>query len=303
MREALSLKEELETYRRAGRIASAVRKEVPRLVQPKKRIKEICEGTEKMIIKMGGIPAFPTNVSIDHVAAHYTSPPNDESLVPDDGLVKVDLGASINGYLSDTAVTIDLSGRETALVAAAEAALKGAISVIKAGIDISQVGKMISSSIADAGFKPISNLTGHSLARYELHSGTSLPNVPTGSGRVMKEGDIFAIEPFVTKRNGKGYVKDTDSIFIFSCAEPRSQSNPGDDPDRKLLFELRRRFGGLPFALRWLGENPDVKQFRKLVRSGSIISYPVLVEGGKKIVAQAEHTVLVKKYGCEVLTI
>jgi methionine aminopeptidase len=119
----------------------------------------------------------------------------------------------------------------------------------------------------------------------------------------MREGEIFAIEPFVTKRDGKGYVKDTDDAFIFSCSESRSNANPSDDPNRKLLFELRKRFGQLPFAIRWLDESPDAKQFRKLVRTGSIVSYPVLVESGKKIVAQAEHTVLVKKYGCEVLTV
>jgi methionyl aminopeptidase len=296
-------KEELDAYRRAGRIASAVRKEVQQLVQPRRRVKEICEETEKMIRRMGAFPAFPTNVSVNHIAAHYTSSPEDETVIPDDALVKVDLGASIDGYLSDTAVTVDLSGKEIAMVDAAEEALRAAISIIRTGIDISQVGKTISSTIADAGFKPISNLTGHSLARYELHSGTSVPNIPTGSGHVMREGQIFAIEPFVTKQNGKGYVKDTDNVFIFSCNQIRSHVNPSDDPSEKLLIELERRFRRLPFALRWLDQSPDLKQFKRLVRSGSIISYPVLVEGGKKIVAQSEHTVLVKKHGCEVLTI
>jgi methionyl aminopeptidase len=303
LRTTYSAKEELEAYRRSGRIASAVRKEVQRLVQPRKPIKEICEETENMITKMGGLPAFPTNVSINHIAAHYTSSPEDETVVPEDGLVKVDLGASIDGYLSDTAVTVDLSGKEVAIVDAAESALKAAVSIIKAGIDISQVGRTIGSAIANAGFKPISNLTGHSLARYELHSGTSVPNIPTGSGHLMREGQIFAIEPFVTKQNGKGYVKDTDSAFIFSCDEITSHANPSDDPSVKLLVELGRRFGRLPFALRWLDQSLDLKQFKRLVRSGSIVTYPVLVEGGKRIVSQAEHTVLVKKYGCEVLTI
>jgi methionyl aminopeptidase len=303
LKETPSLKEELEAYRRAGRIASTVRKEVLKLVQPKKQIREICEETENMIRKMGGNPAFPTNVSIDYVAAHYTSPPNDETLIPNEGLVKVDLGASIDGYLSDTAVTIDVGGFETPMVAAAEGALRAAISIVKAGIDIKQVGKTISSTIVDAGFRPVSNLTGHSLARYELHSGISLPNVPTMLGHTMKEGEVFAIEPFVTKRDGRGYVKDTDDAFIFSCSESRAYANQSDDPGWKLLVELRKRFGRLPFALRWLDESPDAKQFRKLVRSGSVISYPVLVESGKRIVAQAEHTILVKKYGCEVLTV
>jgi methionyl aminopeptidase len=294
---------ELECYRKAGKIASAVRKEVSRLVQPKKPIIEICEETENMIRRMGGAPAFPTNVSVDHVTAHYTSPPDDETLVPADGLVKVDLGASIVGYLSDTAITVDLSGKEIAMVDTAEKALKAAISIIKAGTNVDQVGRTISNTIASAGFKPISNLTGHSLARFELHSGKSVPNVPTHAGQVVREGEILAIEPFVTRANGKGYVKDTGSTYIFSCTESTPQTNSNDAADAELLTVLRKRFSRLPFALRWLSSDFDLKRFRRLIRSGSVISYPVLVEAGKSVVAQAEHTVLVKKYGCDVLTI
>lgn len=303
MRGINSVSGQLEAYRRAGRIASTVRKEVARLVQPRKRIIEVCEETESMIRRMGGFPAFPTNVSIDHVAAHYTSPLDDVTVIPEDGLVKVDLGASIDGYLSDTAITVDLSGKEIAMVNTAERALRAAISIIKAGIDVSQVGKTVSSTIADAGLKPISNLTGHSLGRYELHSGTSVPNIPTRSGHIMREGEIYAIEPFVTKSDGKGYVKDTDRAFIFSCSEIVTRAEPDDSPEAKLLIDLKRRFGKLPFAFRWLDPDLDLKQFKKLVKSGSIISYPVLIESGKKRVAQAEHTVLVKKCDCDVLTI
>ncbi len=293
---------ELYAYRKAGKIASLVRTKVAQLTRPGVPIIKICEETENMIRKMGGFPAFPTNVSVDYVTAHYTSPPNDETTIPEDGLVKVDLGASISGYLSDTAVTVDLSGKEIAMVDTAEKALRAAMSIIKAGINVGQVGKAISDTIVSAGFKPISNLGGHSLARYELHSGTSIPNVLTHSGQVMREGGVYAVEPFVTKADGKGYVKDTDSAYIFSCTDSMPPASPKDNPEAELLTVLKKRFGILPFCLRWLGSDFNLKQFKRLIRSGSVISYPVLVEAGKRIVAQAEHTVLVKKYGCDVLT-
>jgi methionyl aminopeptidase len=296
-------RKELDAYRKAGKIASFVRMKVAQLTRPGVPIIRICEETENMIRSMGSVPAFPTNVSVNHVTAHYTSPPDDETSIPEDGLVKVDLGASIDGYLSDTAVTVDLSGKEIVMVDTAERALRATISIIKAGINVGQVGKTISRTIADAGLKPISNLTGHSLSRYELHSGTSVPNVPTRSGQVMKEGEIYAIEPFVTKANGKGYVIDTDRAYIFSCTESMPQVSLKDTHEAEFFTVLKKRFGKLPFALRWLSSDFDLKQFKRLVKSGSVISYPVLVEAGRKIVAQAEHTVLVTKYGCEVLTI
>jgi methionyl aminopeptidase len=293
---------ELEAYRRSGKIASHVRNSVLRMVKPGERILRICEETEGMIRRSGGTPAFPTNVSINHVAAHYTSPPNDETLFPEDGLVKVDLGVSVDGYLSDTAETVDLSGKEAIMVETVKESLRAAISTIKEGVGIGVIGETVSRVVSGARLKPISNLSGHSLARNRLHSGTSVYNIPMQQGHIMREGEVYAIEPFVTKKDGKGFVKDTRDSYIFSCSENTFSPRDSGTSEEAMFKKLRRRFGSLPFALRWLDPEVDEKQLRKLVKMGMLIDYPVLVEAGKKIVAQAEHTVLVKKYGCEVLT-
>lgn len=293
---------ELEAYRNAGRIASLVRRSIAELVKPGEKISRVCVQSENMIRRKDAVPAFPTNVSVNDVTAHYTSPPGDETVFPENGLVKVDLGASVDGYLSDTAITVDLSGRETAMVGAADKALKAAISAIKAGVSVGAVGGAISRVILGAGLKPISNLTGHSLARNELHSGTSVPNIPMQLGHVMREGEVYAIEPFVTKKEGKGFVKESKNTYIFSCNADASDLGASDSPEKAVFGEFKKKFGNLPFALRWIDHNIDEKPFKKLLKEGFLVGYPVLVEAGGKIVAQAEHTVLVKKYGCEVLT-
>ncbi|WXG45863.1 MAG: type II methionyl aminopeptidase [Candidatus Atabeyarchaeum deiterrae] len=294
---------ELKLYRKAGQIASTVMKGIRPLVQPGKEIIKICEEAESKIRKNGGKPAFPLNVSVNNVAAHYTSPLDDRSTIPEKGLVKVDLGVSINGYLVDTATTIDLSYERTRLVETAEQALKAAISSIRAGTSVGDVGKTINSIIGRAELKPISNLTGHSIARYELHSGTSVPNISMHFTHVMREGEIYAIEPFVTEKNGKGFVKETRDAYIFSCKVDRSPNDVRDSADAEVLNKLRREFDKLPFALRWLnGDIIDLKGIEKLVKKGNLVSYPVLVEAGNKLVAQAEHTLVVSKSGCEVLT-
>jgi methionyl aminopeptidase len=293
----------LECYKKAGSIASTVRKEVARIVQPEKRIIEICEETEKMIRRMGGVPAFPTNVCVGCVAAHYTSPPGDEAVVPKDGLVKVDLGASVDGYVADTATTVDLSGKETAIVDAVEKALRAAISITRAGTKIGFIGKVISDVIVGDRFKPISNLTGHSISRYELHSGFSVPNVPMRSQHAMSEGEVYAIEPFATRADGKGFVKEAGSVFIYSCKGEAQASSLGAASETALLNQLKRSYNRLPFAIRWLTHGIDLRQFGKLLKEGLVISYPVLVEAGKRLVAQSEHTLLVGKHDCEVLTV
>jgi methionyl aminopeptidase len=302
MRIASPSREELEAYRKSGRIASLVRKSIVRLVQPGEKILRICEESEAMIRRSGAVPAFPTNVSVNHITAHYTSPLGDESVLPDSGLVKIDLGASVGGYLSDTAVTVDLDGREAAMVDAAERALKAAVSIVKSGTSVASIGEAINRVIVGAGLKPISNLTGHSLAHNNLHSGTSVPNIPTKSGHVMREGEVYAIEPFVTKKDGKGFVKDTRAAYIYSCSDEMQQLDGKDPMLQVFAGELKKRFSYLPFALRWIGHEVDKRQFKKLMKEGLLAQYPVLVEASKKIVAQSEHTVLVKKYNCEVLT-
>jgi methionyl aminopeptidase len=188
------------------------------------------------------------------------------------------------------------------MVQTTEKALLAAISTIKAGINVGDVGKVISSVITRAGFKPISNLTGHSMARYALHSGTSVPNIPMQVHHVMSEGEVYAIEPFATKASGKGFVKEAKSAFIYSCHGEAPLTGRSDAPETALLNELKTRFNTLPFAIRWLDDGIDLRKLGKLVKKGLVLAYPVLVEAGKKLVAQSEHTLIVRKHDCKVLT-
>ena len=115
--------------------------------------------------------AFPVNTSLNEVAAHYTAEPNDPKTVSDSDLIKIDLGAQINGYIADTAVTVNYDSQYDSLVQAAENALEAAMSMIKSGVKSKDVGRKIQNSIMDMGFKPIANLSGHSLDQYTIHAG------------------------------------------------------------------------------------------------------------------------------------
>ena len=296
-------KDVLEKYRQAGEIAAEVREEMRRYVKEGMRIIEICEKAESLIEKKGGKPAFPCNISVNEIAAHYTSPPGDERIIPKGAVVKIDVGVHIDGYIADTATTVSFNPQYRELVKTAEEALNKGIEYVRAGASSSGLGALIQKTIVERGFKPISNLTGHSIGRYLIHSGKSLPNVPHFFGFKFKEGDIFALEPFVTLADAAGKIENGDLVTIFRFHKKKKVKGVHA---KKLLLFIERNFRTLPFAERWLiGVVPKQSYnsaFKELLSSKSLVSYPIFVEASKKVVAQAEHTVYVKKNGCEILT-
>lgn len=294
--------DEIELFRQAGKIASKIREDSKRLIMVGESLLDIAETVEQMIGEEGGKPAFPVNISINDIAAHYTPEFESAASLGETDLVKIDLGIDINGALSDTAYTIDLDGGNTKLVSAAEEALENAIKSIRPGITVGEVGGIIESTIKGYGFKPISNLSGHMIKSNELHAGVEIPNVLTKDPYEFKEGDIFAVEPFAT--SGEGYVEDLEQVEIFSIYMP---SNLRMRQSRKIVEFVLQNYGMLPFAERWVRKSFTSKllvgaALRELLENHFIRGYPVLREAGKGLVSQSEHTVLVTKDGCEVLT-
>jgi len=295
--------EALEKFRLSGKILRESREEMKLFVRENMPIVQVCEKAEALIREKGGKPAFPCNVSINEIAAHYTSPPNDERKIPEKALVKVDMGVHVDGYVTDTAFTACFNPEHSVMVNAAEDALQTAINNMHADMSISKIGALIEKTIKSRGFKPIANLTGHSVGRYLIHAGTSIPNVVQVSFAKVKAGEVFAIEPFVTLPNAGGRVEDSAEITIFRLVKAKSMKNTYA---KQLLKYIEGNFRSLPFAERWLkGVVPSGQHgeaFQELLKSKALMGYPVFVEVSRKLVAQAEHTVLITEKGCEVLT-
>jgi len=296
-------KEELEKLRRAGKIAAEVRETMKKTVKEDMPILEVCEKTETMIRKLGAKPAFPCNVSINEIAAHYTSPPDDEKRVPKGSIVKVDVGTHVDGYVADTAVTVCFNREYEAMVAAAEDALKTAVETLRPGIFTSKLGTAIQKTIESHGFKPVSNLTGHQVGRYLIHAGRSLPNVFHLSTTRLHEGEVYAIEPFVTLKEAAGKVGNGKEITIFRLKKHKSMRTTAA---KQLLQYMENNFHTLPFAERWLLQSPLRNKYREAFKeiraSHCLTEYPIFVEVSGKPVTQAEHTLLITTNGCEVIT-
>ena len=291
-----------ENFAKAGKIAASVLREAPKLVLPGESYFDIAESLEKMILDAGGNVGFPANISINEIAAHFTPEAESSALIGETDLVKIDIGAQIDGCIGDTAVTIDLSGEYGKLCEASQAALDAAVSIIRPGISGGDIGTAIEKEIASRGYKPIENLTGHKIEPYLLHAGVDVPNVGGRGGYEMQEGDIFAIEPFSS--TGSGHVADTSQVEIFSLqATPRLRMKYS----RELLEHVMRNYFSLPFAERWLRGVFNSRltlstALRDLINSGALHPYPVLRDTGKGMVSQFEHTVIVEHDSARVTT-
>ncbi len=287
--------EAIEKTIKAGKILKRVAKEAVEKIKPNVKLLEVAEFVENRIVELGAKPAFPCNISINSDAAHFTPKKNDERVFKKGDLVKLDIGAHIDGYIADMAVTVDL-GENSELVKAAKEALKAGIEVVKAGVNTAEIGKAIEDVISDFGFKPVVNLTGHGLLPYIAHAPPNIYNYATDRGVELKEGMIIAIEPFVT--NGVGKVSERSECEIYSLIRPKPIRMK---IAREIISKVEREYKTLPFAKRWLEKAPDVV-LSKLVREGVLRAYPVLTEVSKGLVSQWEHTLIVEEGGARVVT-
>ena len=292
-----------EDYLKAGKIAAEVREMVRGKDWVGKSVYEICEQVESEIKKRGAKCAFPVNASINEIAAHYTAEPNDPITIKDTDLVKIDLGAQINGYIADTAVTVCYDVQFDGLVQAAEEGLSNAMSMIKTGVKASDIGRTIENTIKQLGFKPIANLSGHSLDQYTIHAGKSIPNIWSIGGFSVSDNSAYACEPFVTTKEGGGFVRNGQIKNIFAINSRKKTKN--EDAD-KLLDFIWKNFNMLPFALRWITKEWEEKEARELlnilVKKKAVQAYPVLIEVNEQRVAQAEHTFIPNETGVTVTT-
>jgi len=286
----LLAEDEVEKFLRAGKILRAAREKAPSLVFEGAKIIDICEGVEGEIRRLGGEPAFPCNVGINSLGAHYTSPPGDVSVIPPGSLVKVDLGVHIDGYISDSAITVSVDSEYEDMIRVANEALENAVKTVTVGGKVSDVGPVVERTIKSRGFKPISNLTGHQITRFNLHAGVSVPNVAdTDTGGRFQPWSVYALEPFVTLRNAAGQVRDSLPGNILHIVRSKGPKEAGS---RKFFDEVYKRFRTLPFAKRWAADIEGYNHWKGLVAERVLYEYPTLVEATGKPVAQAEHTLL-----------
>jgi len=305
---------------KAGEIAIKVKEFAKGFIKKDILLLEIADKIEAKIIELGGKPAFPTNTSINEIAAHYSPSHDDETKAH--GLLKIDIGVHVDGWIADTAFSLDLEDNEEnkKLIEAAREALDNAVNLVKnslgdvnnknmddntvnktglvegggedggSELTTNQIGKVIQETIESQGFSPIINLSGHEMKEYDLHAGLNIPNIDDKKEIKLNKG-LYAIEPFAT--NGGGRVYDGRSSGIYMLIDTKNIRSP---IAREVLDFISEEYQTLPFCSRWLVKKFGAKALfglKQLEENGNLHHFPQLIETGKGKVAQAENTVLI----------
>ena len=294
-------KQELADYEQAGKIAKEIVAYAKEIIKPNMFLTELANKIQKKIEDLGTISAFPVNFSINEIAAHFHPTKDDETKA--NGLLKIDIGISINGYIADTAFSLDLTQdkKYKKLIESAELALENALNKLKQNpnLTLNEIGKTIEETIKSKGFSPIVNLSGHSLEQHNIHAGITIPNYANSNNNSLKEG-AYAIEPFAT--TGEGRIYEGESSNIYGVINPK---NTRSETSRKILDYIYKKYKTLPFSLREVQEKFGALakiSIKQMVQEKILHEFPQLIEESHHPVAQAEHTLIKTKDGIIVTT-
>jgi methionyl aminopeptidase len=206
--------EELKRMREAGRLVGEVLTELAARVAPGVTTAELDELAEKRIRKAGATPAFkgyhgyPATIcaSINEEVIHGI--PSGRRLLNEGDVISIDVGASLDGYFGDSAITLavgQVSEEAATLLRVTDESLYKAIEVVKPGGRISDIGHAVQQHVEAYGFSVVREFVGHGIGQ-KMHEEPQVPNYgEPGRGPRLTEGMVLAIEPMVNA--GKPAVK------------------------------------------------------------------------------------------------
>lgn len=289
----------VEYYQDAAKVHNLARKKAEDMIQPGVKLLTIAEEIEALTKKHGCGIAFPVNLSLNDIAAHYTPSSDDAQVVQKGDVLKVDIGVHKEGYIIDSAFTLDFAQTPESrnLVTATKAALEAGFSKVREGVEVRELGAAIAETLKSFNVDPVENLSGHGIDQYVAHCAPTIPNVDSGDVETLVEGGAYAMEPFGSI-NGNGRIMDTQQVEIFEVVADARVRNP---TARKIVDFCDEHYDSLPFAERWLVRDLDISDFsrkiamRELVKVGALEAHSVLKEKKGALVAQFETTMLINE--------
>lgn len=322
----------LRKVRMGAEVHRQVRSYAQSFIKPGISLADMCERLEnknRELVEEAGLErgiGFPTGCSLNHVAAHYTPNPGDNTILGHDDVMKIDFGTQIDGRIIDSAWTVSFNEKYDPLLQAVKEATDTGIRTAGIDVRLCDIGASIQEVMESYEVeldgktfpvKCIRNLNGHSIGQYQIHAGKSVPIVKNGCEESlrMEEGEIYAIETFGS--TGRGYVvEDMEcSHYMKNFYAPhvplRMQSS------KKLLSHINKTFGTLAFCRRWLeredggsktinGDRGKQEKYmgalKNLCDVGIVQPYPPLCDAKGCYTAQYEHTIVMRPTCKEVVS-
>ncbi len=283
-------KEELKNFERAKELGEEIRVNLlPKIVKVGASLSEITKKVEEFILKNKAQIAFPPQFGLNEIAAHqYVGASTHE--LKQSNIIKCDIGTAFEGTIYDCARSFAWTDQNLKLIQAAEDALEAAIKIAKLNIPINEIGKAIAKQITKHNFQPITNLGGHGVDNYEIHSRVFIPNYDNNNTNIMTKG-FYAFEPFAT--TGVGQVMESQDGGVLHLINPQDTRVRA----KKLLDFIRKNYPKMPFAKPWLYQNFKPAEVAigifELKQKKIIMEYKVLKEKSGGLVSQAEKTVVI----------
>jgi len=282
----------LKQYEKAGTIWASTIKFARKQTKEGKSLLELANEIETYIKESGAGVAFPTNLSINEQAAHFTPKWNDTYTLKESDVLKIDIGVHVEGHICDGAITINLNNTHAKQIEANELALENAINATEHNSTPDKIGQAIEDTLKEKGFNPVYNLGGHGLGDYEIHGAPSIPN-HGGTSKKKLEECVIAIEPFAS--NAKGFISEDATVEIFSFIKSSGVRNL----QARELLKIIENYKTLPFAERWIRKETTMSDFsftnalKELMKAGCVHPYAGLKETKGSIVTQVEKSVIV----------
>ncbi|XP_022218714.1 proliferation-associated protein 2G4 [Drosophila obscura] len=313
-------------YKLAGEIVNKTLKAVIGLCVADASAREICtqgdnlltEETGKVYKKEKDLKkgiAFPTCLSVNNCVCHFSPAKNDPDYTLKAGdVVKIDLGAHIDGFIAVAAHTIvvgasadqKISGRHADVILAAYWSVQAALRLLKSGANNYAITDAVQQISESYKCKPIEGMLSHELKQFKIDGEKTIIQNPSEAQRKEHEKctfdtyEVYAIDVIVSSGEGVGREKDT-KVSIYKKSEENYMLKL--KASRALLAEVKTKYGNMPFNIRSFEEETKARMgVVECVSHKMIEPFQVLYEKPTEVVAQFKHTILLMPNGVNLVT-
>jgi len=308
----LSNPEVVQKYKAAAEVAHRAMEEVMKGCKAGAKIVDLCQAGDAFItaeckkafpkanIERG--IAFPTCVSVNNVAGHFSPLKGDAAVLAKNDVVKIDLGAHIDGFIALAARTLvvepegDVTGKVADVITAAQVAMNAAIHTLQIGKTNEDVSEVIK-HVADAyHVTPLEGVLSHQMTRWIIDGDKVIMNKPMVDQRVEKcsieANDVWCID--IVMSTGEGVAREREQRTTVFKRSLDKMYNLKLKASRYLLQQINRKSPVFPFTLRSIDDERQARMgISEMVNHGMVDAYPVLFEKDREFIAQYKTTVFV----------
>jgi len=304
--------EVVQKYKAAAEVAHRAMEEVKKLCKAGARIVDLCKAGDAFITaeckkafpknKIERGIAFPTCVSVNNIAGHFSPLKDDKTVLAKNDVVKIDLGAHIDGFIALVARTVvvdpegDVTGKAADVITAAQVAMNAVIHMLQVGKSNEEISEVIKRVAEAYHVNPLEGVLSHQMNRFVIDGEKVIMNKPMVDQRVEKctveANDVWCID--IVMSTGEGVAREGDlrtTVFKRSLEKMYMLKLKAS---RGLLQQINRKCPVLPFTLRCFDDERQARMgISEMVSHGMVDPYPVLFEKDHEIIAQFKSTVFI----------